>query len=709
MIPFAGLFSGRQLGPTDHIQTMVTPESPAPTSGWDVLQADGVLQFYPWRDLVFAAYRQGEAPIINPYQLAGQPLTGNSQSGGFYPLHVLFAFIPLSTQLKMVLLAILHGVIAGAGMFIWLRQLKATQAGAMVGALLFTNSQFMIAWAPLASVPTTVAWIPWILAGLHMRNKQGVIIIALASGLLLLAGHLQFAAYGMLATLVYLSWIVVSPSPQSEPKWKIVLPIIGLMLGGLMAYPQLNLVLANSANSHRKNTPSEEGYTGYIKGALQPFEAISAIHPKLLGSTTAPTSELKDSGLPSGYWPLYVKPNSNPAECALWIFPAGIAFAMFAFRSSKPDASDNHAGTNRPYIGPLAIVLLGFLLAFGTPLNKLLFFGFPGWSATGSPSRALILIVIGLCALAGLGATRMEETDTNDKKWLAVVAIPLIFLAIGFNALNLMPQLLQPGSEDFKKIVALLTKGSMLEAIIPILASVGVLLLWVKSTNNPKIRWLSIALVAGSGIFTQVSSGPLLQIPASSIPSQERSATQSTNWNIAVTPKASMPPNLNSIRREHDLFGYDSILEKGFVEQLKQATQGDPAPPENGNMMLYRGGASKESLRQLGVGDNARIEGGTIIHDGFDHQIIKPNPGVDSILIRDRFMEGMTVSPMDVIIQNKNGFRDVLITSDFPSEIRIDYPGRHGIKIVLAIFSILLLFLFGTFTNRNRNHEPQSP
>ena len=69
----------------------------------------------------------------------------------------------------------------------------------------------------------------------------------------------------------------------------------------------------------------------------------------------------------------------------------------------------------------------------------------------------------------------------------------------------------------------------------------------------------------------------------------------------------------------------------------------------------------------------------------------------------------MTVSPMDVIIHNKNGFRDVLITSDFPSEIRIDYPGRHGIKVVLAIFSILLLFLFGTFTNRNRNHEPQSP
>ena len=168
----AALVKGQQLGPTEHIQTMITPGAPKPDYGWDILQADGDLQFLPWRDLVFDSWKKGEAPILNPYQLAGQPLAANSQSGGFYPPHMIFAFLPGSTGLKIILLGILHLLVAGTGFFYLLRNLKVSESGALLGATAFALSQFMVAWAPLARVPSTVAWIPWILAGNLCADKR---------------------------------------------------------------------------------------------------------------------------------------------------------------------------------------------------------------------------------------------------------------------------------------------------------------------------------------------------------------------------------------------------------------------------------------------------------------------------------------------------------------------------------------------------------
>ncbi|HQU19727.1 MAG TPA: hypothetical protein PLA92_11835, partial [Fimbriimonadaceae bacterium] len=102
------LFSGETLGPFDSVRQMSPWEGPKPTRPWDVLQADAVLQFYGWRDLVFEGWRTGEVPHWNPYQLAGTPLLANSQSGAMYPLHILAGIFRLPTGLALVLLAWLH-------------------------------------------------------------------------------------------------------------------------------------------------------------------------------------------------------------------------------------------------------------------------------------------------------------------------------------------------------------------------------------------------------------------------------------------------------------------------------------------------------------------------------------------------------------------------------------------------------------------------
>ncbi|HLO99455.1 MAG TPA: hypothetical protein VK171_12740, partial [Fimbriimonas sp.] len=357
ILPFATtLFTGRVLGPTEHIQRMITPDAPVPSTGWDVLQADGVLQFLPWRDLVFESWRNFEAPILNPYQLAGQPLTGNSQSGGFYPLHILFAFLPFTTGLKIIFLAILHGFIGAMGLRALLKSLGTSESAALVGGVTFVLSQFMIAWSPLASVTTTVAWIPWLLYGMTASTKRECFFAsAFGLSMMLLGGHLQFAAYGLMAMVVALAIRAFG-----KEKAMLVPALVGLIAGAAIAMPQVSLVLANSQTSHRKNTPTPEGYKAYQNGALAPFEAISLVHPKLLGDTQLVSEELKAQNVPNGYWPMYRKLGSNPAECALWLSPVALTFAVIGIFLSKQRAMCALGG---------GLVILGSLLAFGSPLN----------------------------------------------------------------------------------------------------------------------------------------------------------------------------------------------------------------------------------------------------------------------------------------------------------------------------------------------------
>ena len=414
------LVSGHNLGPTDHIQTMVTPEAPIPNYGWDILQADGVIQFLPWRDLVFDSWRKGEAPIMNPYQLAGQPLTANSQSGGFYPLHMIFAFVPGSTGLKIIFLGILHLFITGLGMFTLLRNMKVSENGAVVGAIGFSLSQFMIAWAPLASVPTTVAWIPWILAGILAGNRRvGFFQIAIATAMMMLAGHLQFAFYGLFAAFLLAGWEIV----QSR-KAIALLPFAAMGVGLLVSFPQVSLVLQNSQTSHRKNIPTEEGYQGYTTGVLAPFEAIGFISPKLMGDPSVLNIELEGSGVHTGFWPMLIKRGANPAESALWISPAVLTLAFLGlFIKRRKDSGESSA------VPAALLLILGGLLAFGSPLNRLLFFYFPGWSATGSAGRAHVLIVLGLCIAGAIGFDRLSAKNDGSKKWFGLCLVPLVMEA----------------------------------------------------------------------------------------------------------------------------------------------------------------------------------------------------------------------------------------------------------------------------------------
>jgi hypothetical protein len=672
---------GRGLGPFDQIRQMSPWGDPVPAKPWDVLQADGVLQFYLWRDLVFEAWRNFQVPFWNPYELAGTPLLANSQSGALYPPHIAMGVLHVPTAFAISLLAWFHLAWAGLGTYYFARRAGANRVGGVVAGTSFALSAFMIAWSGLPSVPTTVAWIPWIL-GLtmslfrdsHERYWVRVLQLAVCFGMLILAGHLQFVAYGALSAVILVAWLSVVALWEKidERPHRLIKGVGGFMLAGLLgvgiAAPQLLPVLSFSQFSHRQNKPSEEGYLAYQASAIQPYELIGIVHPNLMGQPAEGLANVKGAERSPAYWPAYVKRGANFAEGAIGLGPLIIGLLLLSRRRYDWRAT-----------GGIALLgLISVLLATGTYLGRLLYFFIPGWSATGSPGRISVLFVLAMCVLAGVFASQGSEPQ-GTQKWrpylpvagMAIVSIASIYLLM-FALPDLKSWIPQVTPELLQEFIAQSTaKTKALAALSTLVAGVAVGY-WLKGARKP--NWvLPVAAVASM----MLSVPAVLRFSESSDlhvdgPPHDRIAAINDSWDLLTAAPANLPPNTAGISRIHELGGYDSLMHRDTVQMLARVDGGDPAPPANGNMMFVKPGYDAEALQNTGVTEvwtrspqgvvKTRLEGkgraftgfgpSTILHEDASQIVVRAlGPGTFSL--RDRNMPGWTATvdgkpePMD--------------------------------------------------------------
>lgn len=625
------MFLGEAIGPFDQIRQFAPWNGSKPTDAWDVLQADGVLQFYVWRDLVFESWRNFQVPFWNPYQLAGTPLLANSQSGALYPPHILMGVLHIPTALAITLLAWFHLFWAGFGVSKLVKSLGGSEIGGVVAGASFALSPFMLSWTSLSSVITTVCWIPWMLWALVMmfglpqpgqtfsqfletamsrRRAQwrATWILSICLAMSIFGGHLQFVAYGGLAVILmslglsFVRWQEMKRLAQESGHGKVearkALPIEGsiivaLVLGALMATPQLLPVLKHSETSHRRNVASEVGYESYIASAIKPFEFANLVTTKALGDPRAPV-EVSENLTVAEYWPPLAKNGANFAESAVTIGPLvlGLLFLVpWRDRRTWPIA----------VIGGLAL-----LLAMGTILNKALYFGVPGWSSTGSPGRITVLFVLSACVLAGLGVRELTKKQILVALGgLAGLTLLTIILLPG-----LAPNWIGGGEQLGNAVKEVASVGMAPNLLIAFAMGAGLLLLQTNLKTkeghgqiDPESLVVALPLlIALVGYSNLIPTGkPLAMVQGPENP-HDRVAIVNENWGILAPAKdAFMPPNLAALSRIREVAGYDSLLNKDTKAILDQISGMDAAPPANGNMMFVKPTPDWESLVDAGV------------------------------------------------------------------------------------------------------------
>jgi hypothetical protein len=384
-------------------------------------QGDLARQFLAWRAFAAQSLRAGHWPLWNPYTYAGEPFLAGFQSAVFYPPNLVFLILPLCRAVNLSLL--IHGFILAGGMVRWGRQRGLHPIAAALGGLVIVCSGpvFPQVYAGHLSNLCTLAWAPWLFAGLEQWDRrgerQGLLIAAGAVAGQILAGHVQYVFGVAVAAAVHGAGSAATGG-RAAPR-RVGLGLVAAYgFGAALAAAQLLPGLAAAAEGVRHG-----GLDAVLAGqfSLPPENLLTAAVPGFFGD---PTEHL--------YWG-----RCYPWEMSLFVGVSGcflIAIAAFDFASRRGARWD---------LGIAAVLLL---LALGrhTPLFHLLYaFGpgfshFRGWSKFTFPAMLFLVLTLGRGADAILRHRR-------PARFLATAGIASGIVALlGGIALESQPSLVRP-------------------------------------------------------------------------------------------------------------------------------------------------------------------------------------------------------------------------------------------------------------------------
>lgn len=166
---------------------------------------DVVRQLFPWKQLTIDELKAGQMPLWNPYNFSGTPHLANLQTGIFYPLNLLF-FI-LSFNKAWTIFIISQPLLAAWFMYLFLRQLKVSPSGAILGGLSLAFSLYMTVWLEWGNVGHAFLWLPLSLyfCEKFFGDQRRRWLLGLTSALVasILAGYAQATIYLLIVVVFW--------------------------------------------------------------------------------------------------------------------------------------------------------------------------------------------------------------------------------------------------------------------------------------------------------------------------------------------------------------------------------------------------------------------------------------------------------------------------------------------------------------------------
>jgi len=586
----APVFAGKCLVPAEYQNAFLPWGEWQPGQGlsWNPLMCDAVLQYYPWRAFAADSIHAGQIPLWNPYQLCGMPFLANGQSAVLYPPNALFWIMPVKYAFGWS--ALLHLTLAG-----WLTYALASRAlglsplaGTLAG-LAYQLSGFLVSWTPMTAALDTMAWIPGLLVAVKLLWERPTAVrtclLGVVTTLTLLAGHLQFAYYGLVVAVAYGLALACWERPKGARAQlaRLGLLVAGLTFGVVLAAGQLLPTLELSQVNHRPVGRSAEGLEFLRQWALNP-------------SLTASLFTMAPFGNPSrGTWLAYPQ---NYAEICGTVGTATVLLAGVALvRRPRREVA---------FLAGVACAAL--LVAFATPLAALLYWCLPGFSRFAGLPRVLCLWSLAVALLGGVGLDTLRDARESGplrKRALAATAAGLAVISVLVWYGEAQTARLSPLARDVT------APDLMLFCVTLLVCSAGV----VACVRRAE-RWVLVALVAGE--LLAVGHGYNRAVAPASVYAVNgavqavvhyptpRVLSLTRAWRFTGPEEAALPPNAATVLRLSDVQGYDSLMPWWAKHGAAQAAGGDPSPLINGNMVMVGerglGGLSAERLAERGVG-----------------------------------------------------------------------------------------------------------
>lgn len=391
---------------------------------------DFVDQFVAFAVHEARALAAGELPLWNPYAYGGGPFWADVQAAVAYPISLLGVwargFVPgvggmglgLPGEVFAVLQweAVVHLSLAGVFTFLFARRLWRSRAGAVIAALAFSLGGYLTGYPPLQlAVLETATWLPLALLGVEITvedaargvpRRWGVVVLALAVGMAVLAGHPQTALHLLYATAAWAAWRTWPWRAGGWRPWALLGLGAGLGLGLAAAgwLPALELL--------RRSNRAAAHYAPLANG-FPPGELLGAFLPGIT----------KWAPLYVGVLPLLLALAAGADALRAKAHPRSAAEAPDVACLAGP--GPRHAARFWVALGLVALVVALGRHAFAFDL---LYLFAPGFDLFRGQERAAFLFSFSLAMLAGRGAALWLAGEVSSRRLLANGAVALAAL-----------------------------------------------------------------------------------------------------------------------------------------------------------------------------------------------------------------------------------------------------------------------------------------
>lgn len=234
-------------------------------------------------------------PFWSPALSGGFPLASDPAAGAFCPLNWLF-FTLLSPSAALNYFIFFHFLLAGFGLYSYLKYLNLPSLASLFGALSFVGSLYLLSTADNIAILAANAWTPLVFLFLEKIGEKmdawKASLAGLAVAAQILAGYPQAALltlFAVFSLFSYRFWL--------ERERKIFPPFFfSLFIGTLLALPLIVSVL-----KLLPFTPRAQGFLEQaLANSLSPLSALSFFFPGLFkGIPVSIGKDILYSGLPA--------------------------------------------------------------------------------------------------------------------------------------------------------------------------------------------------------------------------------------------------------------------------------------------------------------------------------------------------------------------------------------------------------------------------
>lgn len=252
---------------------------------------DAADQFFPFLWFNGKLWSNLKVPLWNPFLFDGYPAFADPQNQTFYPLNIIMSFLTDFSAKAVYLQLILHYILAGLFMYMFIGFYVKNSAGRLTVSLIYMFDGYMMSHFQHLTMINSVTWLPLVLffleKGWRTENIAYFFPAGLSYALLIFAGHPQTLLYVCYLTVAYAIFkcFVRSGSGRFSifPVLLLILSIaFGIMLGAVQLVPSSEF--SQLANRHGQ-MPYE---VVTLSGQLPALHIATLLLPDYVGGTRGP-------------------------------------------------------------------------------------------------------------------------------------------------------------------------------------------------------------------------------------------------------------------------------------------------------------------------------------------------------------------------------------------------------------------------------------